>query len=125
MKAVFTNHSTAVLTLAIGIVVLALSTPMQAQIARLSEQLSALWKVAELVHPERPLSRGFVRVTDRSGKTLTHAADARAARALSLHFGDGAVDATVDGAASPARVERPARRSYIAPQPGLFDEAEE
>src|SRR5438445_2578068 len=42
------------------------------RIARLSEQLSALWKIAELAHPERPLSRGFARVTDRDGKTLTH-----------------------------------------------------
>src|SRR5205823_1948111 len=54
------------------------------RIARLSEQLSGLWKMAELGHPERPLSRGFVRVTDRAGRTLTHAADARDARELSL-----------------------------------------
>ncbi len=96
------------------------------KIARLSERLSAAWKMAELVHPERPLSRGFVRVTDRSGKTLTQAADARDARELSLRFGDGNVDTTVDGtAARPARVERPAKRSYLPPQPGLFDQGEE
>jgi|tagenome__1003787_1003787.scaffolds.fasta_scaffold20982639_5 exodeoxyribonuclease VII large subunit len=96
------------------------------RIARLSERLSAAWKMAELVHPERPLSRGFVRVTDRSGKTLTHAADARASRELSLRFGDGNVDATVDGtAARPSRVERPAKRSYLPPQPGLFDRGKE
>jgi exodeoxyribonuclease VII large subunit len=81
--------------------------------------------MAELVHPDRPLSRGFVRVTDRHGKTLTRAADARAARELRLRFGDGEVEATVNGASAPPRVERPPRRSYIAPQPGLFDEAEE
>jgi exodeoxyribonuclease VII large subunit len=78
------------------------------------------------VHPERPLSRGFVRVTDRSGNTLTHAADARDARELSLRFGDGNVDATVGGTeARPPRVERPAKRSYLPPQPGLFDRGEE
>src|SRR3954469_127129 len=83
------------------------------RIARLSERLSAAWKMAELVHPERPLSRGFVRGTDRSGKTLTHAADARAARELNLRFGDGDVDATVDGtSARQPRVERSAKRSY-------------
>jgi hypothetical protein len=64
-------------------------------------------------------------VTDRSGQTLTHASGARAARELRPHFSDGAVDATVDGEGAPRRVERAARRSYIAPQPGLFDEAEE
>ena len=96
------------------------------RIARLSERLSAAWKMAELVHPERPLSRGFVRVTDRTGKTLSYAAEARASRELSLRFGDGEVDATVDGTpARQARVERPAKQSYLPPQPGLFDQGEE
>jgi exodeoxyribonuclease VII large subunit len=95
------------------------------RIARMSEQLGALWRLAELAHPDKPLKRGFARVTDRSGQTLTHASGARAARELRLHFSDGAVDATVDGEGAPRRVERAARRSYIAPQPGLFDEAEE
>ena len=95
------------------------------RIIRLTEQLAATWKMAELVHPERPLSKGYVRVTSRDGRTLTRAADARATGELRLHFGDGAVDASVEGASASPRVERPARRSYIAPQPGLFDEAEE
>ena len=96
------------------------------RIIRLSERLSALWRTAELAHPERPLSRGFVRVTSRSGATLTRADQARSESRLTLHFGDGAVDATVEGEA-PRRVpvERRPRRSYIAPQPGLFDEPEE
>ena len=95
------------------------------RISRLSEQLAGLWRLAELAHPDKPLARGFARVTDRSGRTLTHAADARAACELRLHFGDGAVDSTVDGSGPPSRVERTPRRSYIAPQPGLFDEPEE
>src|SRR5438874_10903381 len=93
--------------------------------ARLTERLVAAWKMAELVHPERPLSRGFVRVTDRAGRTLTHAADARAARDLRLRFGDGEVEAVVDAKASPTRVERTVKRSYLPPQPGLFDQGEE
>jgi exodeoxyribonuclease VII large subunit len=96
------------------------------RIARLTERLTAAWKMAELVHPERPLERGFARVTDRSGKSLTHAAEARAARELSLRFRDGEVDAAVDGAQSKApAVERKARRSYVASQAGLFDPPEE
>ena len=59
------------------------------RLARGSEKLASLWRLAELAHPERPLQRGFVRVTDRRGGTLTSAADARAARLLTLHFGDG------------------------------------
>ena len=87
-----------------------------------------MWRLAGLAHPERPLRKGFVRVTDRHGKTIIHARDAREAGALSLRFADGSVDATVDGAV--ARLERAAPRSYRPakpgathrPQPGLFDE---
>jgi exodeoxyribonuclease VII large subunit len=98
---------------------------LEQRISRLAERLSAAWKMAELAHPERPLSKGYVRVTSRDGRTLTHAADARAATLLTLNFGDGAVDATVDGN-MPQRtpVERKPRRAHI-PQPGLFDVPEE
>ena len=95
------------------------------RIGRLAERLSAAWKMAELAHPERPLSKGYVRVTSRDGRTLTHAADARAAQHLTLHFGDGKVDAAVDGAAPPKPVEPKPRKPYIAPQPGLFDRQED
>jgi exodeoxyribonuclease VII large subunit len=103
---------------------------IEARLSRLSETLAAAWKMAQLVHPERPLSKGYVRVTGRDGRTLTRAADARAANLLTLRFGDGSVDATVDGATrtepKPARpVERKPQRPYIARQPGLFDPAEE
>ena len=96
------------------------------RVERLTQQLAALWRTAQLAHPERPLGRGFARVTDRAGKTLIHAGDARAARELRLRFSDGEVDAMVDGApAKAAQVERKARRPYVAPQPGLFDPPEE
>ena len=97
------------------------------RVSRAGESLNSLWRLAELAHPERPLKRGFVRVTGKSGKTLQRAEDARAERLLTLHFGDGAVDATVAAAESPAapRVERPRPRSYVPPQPGLFDEPKE
>ena len=83
--------------------------------------------MAELAHPERPLQRGFARVTNRAGKTLTRARDAREAVALTLRFADGEVDATRRwrGGNRAAAVERKPPRSYIAPQPGLFDEPEE
>jgi exodeoxyribonuclease VII large subunit len=96
------------------------------RIERAGETLRSLWRLAELAHPERPLKRGFARVTSRAGKTLTRRDEAQAERRLTLHFGDGALDASVDGAESPpAPVERKPRRSYMPPQPGLFDRAEE
>ncbi len=91
-----------------------------------AERLASLWRLAGLAHPERPLRRGFVRVTDRDGRTLVHAADARAAGFLNLRFADGSVEATVEG--SIARLERSAPRPYRphrprpSPQPGLFDD---
>jgi len=96
------------------------------RVSRARDQLASLWRLAELAHPDRPLKRGFARVTDRAGKTLTHAADAIAARELKLHFGDGTVDATAGAEASQSdRVERPRRAPYVAPQRGLFDEPED
>jgi exodeoxyribonuclease VII large subunit len=96
------------------------------RIARLGERLSAAWKMAELAHPERPLKRGFARVTRRDGRTLSLARDAREARLLTLQFGDGPVDASVDSPAKPRpAVERTPKRSYIGPQPGLFDPPKE
>ena len=97
-------------------------------IVRAGEQLGSLWRLAELAHPERPLKRGFARVTDRAGKTLSRAADAIAERLLTLHFADGQVAAVAGDEApteAPKRVERAGRRAYLPPQPGLFDEPRE
>jgi exodeoxyribonuclease VII large subunit len=96
------------------------------RIERASERLASLWRLAGLAHPERPLQRGFVRVTDREGRTLVHAGDARSAGLLNLRFADGSVQAIVEGSA--ARLERSAPKSYrprkpgTTAQPGLFDE---
>jgi exodeoxyribonuclease VII large subunit len=88
---------------------------------RASDRLESLWRLADLAHPDRPLQRGFARVTDRSGKTITKAAGAIAAKLLTLHFGDGKVEAsTGDGP-----VERKRRSTYVPRQPGFFDDAEE
>ena len=97
------------------------------RVARAGEKLAALWRLAELAHPERPLQRGFVRVTDRSGKTIIHAADARAAGSIDLHFADGRVAAHIGEGVGPIpfrpakRVERKGSSSYPPGQPGLFD----
>ena len=47
--------------------------------------------------------------------------DAHAARELSLHIGDGLVEASTSAGPQPPKVERKAPRPYVAPQPGLFD----
>ncbi len=79
--------------------------------ARARERLAALWRIAELAHPNRPLARGYARVEDRDGQTLISAAAARKARRLRLIFHDDGVDAAVEGAArspsSASKVDQP------------------
>ncbi|WP_118857894.1 exodeoxyribonuclease VII large subunit [Sphingomonas mesophila] len=94
---------------------------------RLREKLAGLWRLAELAHPDRPLEKGFARVTDDSGRTLTSAAAAGQAAHLGLRFADGAIGATPDSVAG--GIEPPRRSAYRGarggpqpPQPGLFDE---
>ncbi|MFL6852765.1 MAG: exodeoxyribonuclease VII large subunit [Sphingomicrobium sp.] len=100
---------------------------LRERISRARENLGSLWRLAELAHPERPLQRGFVRVTDRAGKTIIHAADARAAAQVDLHFADGRVAAHIGDGMAPIpfrpakRVERKGSSSYPPGQPGLFD----
>jgi len=92
---------------------------LKATHARARERLDALWRVAELAHPNRPLERGYARVEDGDGKTLISAASARAAGRLKLIFRDGDVAAEVAG----TPVERPRRPSYVKPtgeQPKLL-----
>jgi len=89
------------------------------------ERLAAAAKMAELVHPDRPLRQGFARITDAGGKTLTSAAAARGERLLNLRFADGAIAVRPEGAGPAARLERGRSKAYLPPQPGLFDAAEE
>jgi exodeoxyribonuclease VII large subunit len=76
---------------------------------RARERLDALWRVAQLAHPNRPLERGYARVEDRSGKTLMSAAAAKEAGRLRLIFRDGDVEATT----GTPTVERARRSPYL------------
>ncbi|HEX8308300.1 MAG TPA: exodeoxyribonuclease VII large subunit [Allosphingosinicella sp.] len=80
---------------------------LKAAHGRARERLGALWRVAELAHPNRPLERGYARVEDKDGRTLISAAAAKAAGRLKLIFGDGDVEAQVGGAAPAERPRRP------------------
>jgi len=78
------------------------SEPIQARIAEGHVALDRLWRIAEQLHPDKPLQRGYVRVEKRGGGVLTTAEEAKAAALLTLHFADGAVDARVENGAKPA-----------------------
>jgi exodeoxyribonuclease VII large subunit len=79
-------------------------------LAEARRQLDAIWRVAQQLHPDKPLERGYARVEARtSGKTLISSVAARGAGALLLRFADGTVD---------VRVERGAPDGYVPPQQG-------
>jgi exodeoxyribonuclease VII large subunit len=66
-------------------------------VARGKARLDALWREAALLHPDRPLEKGYARVERRDGKVVISAEQARSAAALRLRFKDGAVDVRAEG----------------------------
>jgi len=85
------------------------------------ERLAALARVMRSLDPDTVLQRGFVRVTDRDGNTLTDRGQAEAAGALTLKFRDGDLAATAGEGAAPTPRKRTAKRkSTGAAQEDLF-----
>ena len=78
------------------------------KLANSQGQLSHIWRLAESLHPEMPLKRGYVLVKDRQGVVVSDAAKALRARALTLTFADGDV---------PVRVEPEPRPAYDRSKP--------
>ena len=74
--------------------------------------------------PDAVLQRGFVRVTNSEGKTLTDRGQAETAGALTLKFRDGDVAAHTAGTPpappSPPRKTRPPRKAPSTAQEDLF-----
>ncbi len=72
--------------------------------------LDRLWRLAESLHPDKPLQRGYARIERRGveGGVVSTAKAARAAGALTLYFADGQVA---------ARVERSGGSAYAAAKP--------
>jgi exodeoxyribonuclease VII large subunit len=82
--------------------------PIRRRIAEAGATVDRLWRIAMQADPRLPLKRGYAWIERRGTKdVLTTAAAARAAAALTLHFADGQVDATVDGAPVPRRPAAP------------------
>lgn len=87
---------------------------------RRRESLAAIARLAEQLHPKKPLERGYVRVMAGDGATLTTAAKARAAELLRLEFADGIVEAVPGDTPRPA--VRKTKRAKTTPtgQEDLF-----
>ena len=91
------------------------------QVEQGQQRLDALARLTSSLHPEAPLRRGFARVTDAAGKTITSRDAAMAAGRVGLRFADGHVGAAVDGN-GPAMRAPAAKPARSAPNQGnLFD----
>jgi exodeoxyribonuclease VII large subunit len=66
-------------------------------------RLTQLWRVAQSLHPEKPLERGYALVTDRDGKLVTNSVKAATKGALTLRFANGQVDVRVERSATAAK----------------------
>ena len=85
------------------------------------QRLDALVRLADSLHPEAPLKRGFARVTDTNGKTIASREAAISAGHVGLRFADGEVGARVQGDNPPPRppVTRPS--TPVTNQGNLFE----
>ena len=79
---------------------------MTRPIAEHRERLASLARLAEQLHPDRPLARGYVRVTGAAGRTVTTRAQASTEAALELHFADGTLAVSPAGAGAKPRVRK-------------------
>ena len=77
-----------------------LSAPLlQANLRAAGQRLASLERVMRSLDPDSVLQRGYARVTDAVGRTLTSAAEAGQQAALTLRFRDGALGVVPGNAA--------------------------
>jgi exodeoxyribonuclease VII large subunit len=75
------------------------------RIVEARDRLGRLWRLAEQLHPDRPLARGYARVETRDGKVIASSTAAKTSGAVTLIFADGRVGARVEGGTR-AAIER-------------------
>ena len=98
-----------------------LSVPLlQANLRHSRERLETLSRVMRSLDPDSVLQRGYARVTDSAGGTLTTAARASKEAALTLRFRDGALDVVPRGGQGAAPRKRPAAAPPSPSQPKLL-----
>jgi exodeoxyribonuclease VII large subunit len=90
---------------------------------RASERLASLSKLYLAVDPERPLQRGFARVTRADGSIVHAGATLASGEAVAIKFGDKVTrQAVIDGAGGEApAAAKPARPKPKAPAPPQGD----
>jgi exodeoxyribonuclease VII large subunit len=81
------------------------------RLERLSERLVALSKLYLSVDPERPLQRGFARVTRADGSIVVAGASLSGGEEIDIKFGDRVTRKAVVDGGSPSSAPRPATRT--------------
>jgi len=76
------------------------------RLGRAQDSFAALDRVLPQLDPDKPLDRGFARVTDRARRTLTSREQAAGEKSLLLHFRDGELPVVTES--TPPRKPRPA-----------------
>jgi exodeoxyribonuclease VII large subunit len=92
---------------------------LRQRIANDQMRLDSIVRLLGSLHPESPLSRGFARITDASGKTLMSVDAAKNAGHAVLRFADGSIGATIDGSQVPVVMQpktKPIATGESAPQ---------
>jgi exodeoxyribonuclease VII large subunit len=94
-------------------------------VERAAERLAALSKLHVSVDPERPLQRGFARVTRADGSIVHAGATLASGEQVGIKFGDNVTrQAVIDGAsgeaAPAAKPARPKPKATPLPQGDLF-----
>jgi exodeoxyribonuclease VII large subunit len=83
---------------------------------RAAERLDALAKLYQAVDPERPLQRGFARVTRADGSIVHAGAALSSGEPVAIKFGDRVTrQATIDGGPAQPASARPARPARAKP----------
>ncbi|HZV58416.1 MAG TPA: exodeoxyribonuclease VII large subunit [Sphingobium sp.] len=96
---------------------------VERRLAESRAQLTTLWRLAQSLDPDAPLTRGFARVM-AGDRLIRSAAQARDAGEVMLKFRDGEVGATIGGASPaspPPASPAPPRRKPASPVPGQSD----
>jgi exodeoxyribonuclease VII large subunit len=93
------------------------------KLERLSERLESLAKLYVSVDPDRPLQRGFARVTREDGSLVRAGAVLASGENVAIKFGDQVTrQAVIDGASDPAAATaKPARPRVKSPTPAQGD----
>lgn len=87
---------------------------VQRRVEQARERLNARWAMVEQLHPDRPLQRGYVRLSGPDGAVIGSKAAAQAAGRFAAHFADGVLPVQVAAAADGDEGGSPASQPPLA-----------